>query len=183
MPALAPSPRSRARRFALAALLALGFAFAADHVAVADVARTDVAADAGIAVTRVDGSRVTLDAAKLAALPRRDVEARHKEQTSRYTGSDLRAVLAAADALPGERLGGALLRRVVRIEAADGYVVVFSLAELDPDLGNTEVLLVDRENDAALPAATGPWRLVVPGDARPARWSRQVRALRVVDVP
>ena len=65
------------------------------------------------------------------------------------------------------------------VSAPDGYRVVFALSELDPTLGNRQVLLVDRENGQPLPAGTGPWRLVVPSDPRPARWVREVNAIAV----
>ena len=40
--------------------------------------------------------------------------------------------------------GGAQLGRRVEVVARDGYRVTFSLGELDPSLGNTQVFLVDQ---------------------------------------
>jgi hypothetical protein len=71
-----------------------------------------------------------------------------------------------------------MARRVV-VEAADGYRVVFALAELDPSIGARHVLVVDREDGNPLSASDGPYRLVVEGEVRPARWSRQVVAFHV----
>ncbi|MNW13631.1 hypothetical protein D3C71_2116330 [compost metagenome] len=69
------------------------------------------------------------------------------------------------------------------MSARDGYRVAFSLGELDPTLGNRTVVLTDRCNGAALDADDGPWRLVAPGESRPARWIRQVESIRVIDAP
>jgi hypothetical protein len=138
---------------------------------------------AGIAVTLSDGKTVTLSGQALAALPNETVKATAHGKTSTFSGYDLRAVLTAAGVKPLESLRGKQLRRVVTATAADGYEVVFALAELDPSLGNRKVLLADRENGAPLSAKDGPWRLVVPADGRPARWERQVLALKITDIP
>lgn len=61
--------------------------------------------------------------------------------------------------------------------------VVFAFAELDPSLGDRRVHLVDHVDDKPLAAADGPWRLVVPRDARGGRWVRQVTRISVVDLP
>jgi hypothetical protein len=75
------------------------------------------------------------------------------------------------------------LRRLVSVHANDGYVVVFALAELDASIGDKRVYLVNRAEGAALAADDGPWRLVVPADRRPTRWSRQVVRIVVADGP
>jgi len=60
--------------------------------------------------------------------------------------------------------------------------VAFAAAELDPSLGDRRVHLVDRVDDKPLAADEGPWRLVVPRDARGARWVRQVTRIAVIDL-
>jgi hypothetical protein len=82
--------------------------------------------------------------------------------------------------LPRVKAGGNFAR-VVSVGARDGYRVAFALAELDPSLGNRTVVLADRCNGAPLSAEDGPWRLVVPGESRPARWIRQVDSIRVLE--
>ena len=136
----------------------------------------------GIAVTLPDGTSVTLSDKQLAALPRVVESATAHGKTSRFEGCDLREVLRVAGVAPLESLRGPLLARVVTVVAVDGYRVVFTLSELDPTIGSKRVLLVDRENGAPLPASDGPWRIVVPGDQRPARWARQVTGLVVADL-
>lgn len=126
-----------------------------------------------------DGNHVQLKQSVLQALPRQSVSATAHGKTARYDGYSLLAVLKAAGVSPVQSLRGKNLRLSVRISAADGYQAVFALAELDPTIGNRQVLLVDRENGASLPAGDGPWRLVVPADGRPARWARQVTSIAV----
>ena len=63
--------------------------------------------------------------------------------------------------------------------ARDGYRVVFSLGELDPATGGRRVFVVDRCDGKPLDADVGPLRLLVPEDARPARWVRQLQSITV----
>jgi hypothetical protein len=68
------------------------------------------------------------------------------------------------------------------VEAADGYKVIFALAEIDPAFATREIVLADKRNGKPLDAKEGPPRVVAPGDKRPARWVRQVTSLRIVTV-
>ena len=67
----------------------------------------------------------------------------------------------------------------VLIEAADGYQVVFSVAEVFPESGGRNVVLVDRKNGEPLDAKTGPYQVVVSDSVRYERWIRQVRRILV----
>jgi len=62
------------------------------------------------------------------------------------------------------------------------YRVVFALAELDPAFTDRVILLADRADGQPLDNKTGPFRIVVPGEKRMARWVRQVITLKVVQV-
>ena len=88
-------------------------------------------------------------------------------------------VLARVGAPLGEALRGAALASYIVVEAADGYRVVLSLAEVDPALSPTAVLLADTVDGHPIGADDGPFRLVVEGDARPARSARQVTTITV----
>ena len=140
-------------------------------------------ADGTISVSRPDGSRLELSGEQLRVLPRTRFEATAHDKTAQFEGSDLRELLRAAGIDTGAPLRGPLLRRVITVRASDGYVVVFALAEIDASIGARKVFLVDRQDGAALDPRDGPWRLVVPADARPARWARQVSAISVIDLP
>ena len=136
-----------------------------------------------VSVSLPDGSTAPLTQEVRERLTRERVEATARGETHDYSGYDLRAVLEAVGYKPTESLRGAAMRRVLVAEGSDGYRVTFSLAELDPSIGNRKVLLVDVMDGKALPSDTGPWRLVVPADGRPTRWVRSLRTLAVRDVP
>lgn len=125
----------------------------------------------------------TLTAASLDELPRQTLTLTAHGQTHVYEGPTLASVLERLEVPLGPRLRGEALKTYVVVRAADGYVVVFSLAEIDPAMSPTAVILADEADGAPLSAEEGPLRLVVEGDARPARSVRQVTAieLRTVD--
>lgn len=79
----------------------------------------------------------------------------------------------------GENFRGAAMTLYVVAEGADGYRVVFSLAELDPGTSDSEVIVADTMNGAPLDAKHGPFQLVVPHDKRAARWVRMLKSLSV----
>lgn len=126
---------------------------------------------------------VPLDAPTLSALPREQAAGTVHGERLACEGVTLLALLRATGAMPSEALRGQDLSRIVRVEARDGYRAVFGLAELDPTLGARKVLLADRCNGASLGDDAGPLRMVVPDDARPARWVRQVRSISVMPAP
>ncbi len=126
---------------------------------------------------------VPLDDATLARLPRESVEAAAHGQHLDCEGVALAGLLRATGAMPAEPLRGAQLSRYLLVTARDGYRAIYSLAELDPSLSDRRVLLVDRCDGKPLGAEDGPLRLVAPGDARPARWVRQIKSITVVAAP
>ncbi|WP_233511221.1 molybdopterin-dependent oxidoreductase [Dyella psychrodurans] len=128
----------------------------------------------------VDGKApVVLDRASLSALPRASVTASaHHEPPSQWQGVALEDILRKANVPSGEQLRGKAMTTLVRITASDHYQVVFTLAELDPMLGNTQVILADTQDGHPLNKG-GPFRLIVPGDKRPARWIRSVATIEV----
>ncbi|MBC8156259.1 MAG: molybdopterin-binding protein, partial [Bacteroidetes bacterium] len=76
-------------------------------------------------------------------------------------------------------LRGENLMKYVVVRAIDGYEVVFALPEIDPDYATRTILLVDQADGAPLPTGIGPYRIVVPGEKKPARWVREVKAIEV----
>ena len=126
---------------------------------------------------------VALDAAKIATLPRVAATGSAHGKTLSCEGVSLAALLRASGAMPEEPLRGPQLARMVVVSARDGYRVAYSLAELDASLGAREVVLTDRCDGAVLGADDGPWRLIAPGESRPARWIRQIESIRVIDAP
>lgn len=143
---------------------------------IACIALLGATAQAQLQVQRLDGSAVTLDAARLAALPREAVKAQTHGKPVEVSAVDLREVLRAAGIEPPQQIHGTALRQVLVAGARDGYAAAFAWAELDPALGGRRVFLVQD----GLKAEEGPLRLLVPADARPARWVRQLDSLRLV---
>ena len=48
------------------------------------------------------------------------------------------------------------------------------------DLPLVTIILADKRDGKPLAATEGPFRIVAPGDKRPARWIRQVTAFRII---
>jgi DMSO/TMAO reductase YedYZ molybdopterin-dependent catalytic subunit len=123
-----------------------------------------------------------LTVADLRKMPRKTVAVMnpHEKKMETYEGVLLEEVLHRAGAVQGDQLRGLALSMYVVAEAADGYRVVFSLAELDSAFSESDVLVADSMDDAPLNATIGPLRLVVPHDKRPARWVRMLKSIKVV---
>lgn len=152
-------------------------------IAHADTPHRHAAARSAAPAAPIGPVEVKLDEASIARLPQITAQGEAHGRKLSCEGVALHELLRASGAMPAEPLRGAQLARVVLIRARDGYRAAFSLAELDPTLGNRQVVLTRRCDGAALPADDGPWRLIAPGEARPARWVRQVESIRVVDAP
>jgi hypothetical protein len=75
-------------------------------------------------------------------------------------------VLASAGAPTGDALRGKEMGDYVVAEATDGYKVVFSIAELDSDFGNRQIIIADNVDGQPLSAQDGPLRLIVTGEKR-----------------
>lgn len=99
-----------------------------------------------------------------------------------YSGVPVAAILAKAGAPLGKDLHGANMAIGVIAKAPDGYRVLFPLTDFDPAFSDRTVLLVDRRDGKTLDPHEGPFRLVVPGDKRHARWVRGITSLDVVKV-
>jgi hypothetical protein len=104
----------------------------------------------------------------------------HNKKTEKYEGVLLEELLRRAGVPQGEQLRGALMAFYVIAGVEDGYRVVFSIAELDSGMLESEVTVTDIMDSAPLPAKDGPFRLVAPHDKRPARWVRMLKSITVV---
>lgn len=125
---------------------------------------------------------IPLERAIDAQLTRRALSAKVHDQPLHCEGVSLRDLLGLAGIFD-KPLHGAALSRYVLVTARDGYRVVFSLAELDPNIGHTEAWVVDRCNDKTLDSKDGPLRLIVPNEKRTTRWVRQLETIAVVMAP
>ncbi len=91
-------------------------------------------------------------------------------QTHTYTGAGTWALLDAAGLQFDATKRNDLLNRYLLATGADGYRVVFSLGELNPEFGNRASLVAYAETTggarAALDAGSGPYRITSPGDVK-----------------
>ena len=133
-----------------------------------------------IQVTGEVQKRLTLSGADLAAMPRTSVSANDKQGVAHtYSGVALAELFRAAGVTTGGQLRGKNLAKYLLVSCADGYQVVFSLAELDSDFTDRVVILADQMEGKPLPEGVGPFRIVVPGEKRPARNCFQVKTLSI----
>jgi hypothetical protein len=131
-------------------------------------------------VTGNGGHGIVLSARDLAAMPRDSANVvDEKAGHTVYEGVPIIEILRRAGMPAGKDLRGKQMTLYLLVSASDGYHAVFALAELDPDFTDRHILLADRRDGKDLSAAEGPFRIVVPGEKRHARWVRNVTALDV----
>lgn len=145
-------------------------------------AGTPVAAQTApsVAVTGAVSQPLSLTAADLAAMPRATATTSSNGTATTYEGVWLADVLKKAGVPFGAGMRGPALAGYVLASASDGYQVVFSLGELDPDMTDEQFLLADKANGKPLSGQNGAFRLVVPKDKHGARSIRMLTTLNVV---
>lgn len=123
---------------------------------------------------------LTLSAADLSAMPRTTAIAKDKQGAPHsFEGVALAEIFKKAGVTTGRDLRGENLAKYVLVTCADNYQVVFSLAELDSSFTDRVVILADKVEGKPLPAGTGPFRIVVPGEKKPARNCFQVLSIDI----
>jgi|SRR6202035_3083862 hypothetical protein len=133
---------------------------------------------------RISGTGIQsteLSAKDIAQMPRLsfDIQEPHHGEMQHYEGARLSDLLAKAGVPLGDKLRGRAMAMYVLAQASDGYAVVYSVAELDPAMTDNRIIVADRMNGKPLDPKEGPFKIVVPGDKRPARWIRMLTALQV----
>jgi hypothetical protein len=161
-----------ARRFYLSASIVLAFVAAFATRATAQ----------SLTLTNVDGHATTISAAQTAGAAHVAVSVDDHGTPAKFEGVPLSTVLTMAGIQLGDSLRGPRMAEVLLISASDGYKVAFALAEVDPAFAVREVILSDKRDGKPLDAREGPFRIIAPGDKRPARWIRQVTEMKVVTV-
>ena len=124
---------------------------------------------------------LTLSASDLKSMPRQTLRVinPHEKKEEVYEGVAVRELLRKAGVPQNDKLRGAAMAIYIVAEASDGYRVVFSLAELDSDFQDSEVIVADTLNSSPLGEKQGPLKMVAPHDKRPARWIRMLKSLTV----
>jgi hypothetical protein len=122
-----------------------------------------------------------LSLADLKAIPRIDVTVHnpHTNADETYSGVRLADLLAKLGAPLGSELHGQALANYVVATGSDGYKAVLALAEVDPSFHPGEVLVADAMNGKPLDPHSGPLKLVVTEDKRPARSVRNLVSIEL----
>jgi hypothetical protein len=116
---------------------------------------------------------------KLASLPHTTITVynEHVKKNQTYSGvalTDLLTQLGVPDKPHGKDFQLYLVA-----EGSDGYKVVYSVSEVTPDVHDGTVIIADKLEGQPIPG-TGPLQLVATGEKRPARWVRNIVAIRVM---
>ncbi len=125
---------------------------------------------------------LALTAVDLAKMPRAAVTTRNNTITASWAGVWLIDILKKAGVPAGSALRGAALTTYVMVSASDGYQVLFSLGELDPDMTDAQVLVADTASGKSLIEEGESFRLVIPKDKQGARSVHMLTSIQVVQV-
>lgn len=100
----------------------------------------------------------------------------HSNSDESYSGVPLASLFAKLNVPLGKNLRGEALTAYVLASGTDGYTVLLSLAEVDPNFHAGQVLVADTRNGQPL-TDDGPFRLIVSDDQRPARWVHNLNSI------
>lgn len=106
----------------------------------------------------------------------------HTNAEETYSGVRLADLLAKLGAPLGSELRGQALANYVVATGSDGYKAVLALGEVDPSFHPGEVIVADAMNGKPLDEHSGPFKLVVTEDKRPARSVRNLMNIELASV-
>jgi hypothetical protein len=135
-----------------------------------------------LAVRVGDPPAVTVSQADLAKLPRHSAVMTDHGKQVRCEGVLMHDLLAQAGVDFGKELHGKQLSSYVAAVASDDYEVVYALAEFDPTIMDSGIIVADKCEGQSLAEKQGPLRIVVPQDKRPARSIRMLKEIDVVQL-
>jgi len=115
---------------------------------------------------------------KLAALPHTTITVfnGHVKTNQTYSGVPLIDILKPLGVVDQPK--GKDFRFYVEAEGSDGYFVVYSIGEITPFIHDGTILVADTVDGKPL-SENGPFQLVATGEKHPARWVRNLVAIRV----
>lgn len=138
------------------------------------------ATEAGVKISGEVTAPFTVKASDMQQLNRVSVSRKDRDNKDhQYTGVSLLTLLQKAGATTGKELRGENLTKYALVEASDGYQVIFTLAELDKEFTDREIILADQMDGKPLPLADGPFRIVIQDEKKPARCMKQVTSIRI----
>lgn len=116
--------------------------------------------------------------ATLAALPHKTLTLfnEHAKVNQTYSGVELIELLKPLG-VP-EKPHGKEFRLYLVAEGSDGYEVVYSVGEVTPDVHDATVMVADTLDGKPI-GDSGPLQLVATGEKRPARWVKNLVAIRI----
>jgi hypothetical protein len=118
---------------------------------------------------------------QLKALPPIEVEVSfhtgHGDQQGKYTGALLWTLMQNAG-LADNQGNRPDLRHAIAITGSDGYVVIVSFGEIDPDFAGRQAIIAYARDGKPMDAKDG-LRLIVPGDSHGGRDVRDVVKIEV----
>jgi hypothetical protein len=100
----------------------------------------------------------------------------HSNVDETYSGVPLATLLAQANVPLGKELRGEPLTSYLLASGTDGYSVLLSLAEVDPNFHAGQVIVADTRDGQPL-GDHGPFELIVSDDKRPARWVHNLNSI------
>lgn len=123
---------------------------------------------------------VSLSPAEFHSLPHVKITVHngHTNASETYSGVPLNLLLIKVGAPLGKDLRGDTMTTFVLATGSDGYSVVLSLAEIDPEFHPGHVLVADARDGKPL-GKSGPFQLIVSDDKRPARWVHNLASISV----
>jgi hypothetical protein len=142
--------------------------------------RGDVASiPAGVLRISFGGKSTDWKLAALAPLPHTKVTVHnvHTNADETYSGVPLMDLLTPLGVPAAPH--GAGVRLYLVAEGSDGYKAVYSLGEVNPALHDATVIVADSENGKPL-TGDGPMKLIATREKHPARWVRNLVAIRVL---
>ena len=151
-------------------------------VGVVLILQSIVAHSQQLTIQTEDAKPTILSRADLEALPHVKLQASAHDVSASFEGVTLKSVLEKAGVGFGETLRGKRLAFCLVAEAADGYRVVIALPEMDPAFTDKQIILAFLKDGKPLDEKEGPYRIVIPDEKKPARWIRQLTALKIVNV-
>ncbi len=143
------------------------------------------ASDAGrqsqglLKVHGLGGTEANLLDADFSKLPQRSVRVLEHDKLVTLQGALLSDVLARVLSPIGDEFLSTSASYYVIAEALHGNRAVFAWAELDSTFSDRRVYVINKQDGEPLSDGTGPFRLLVRGEKKAARWLRQVTALSI----
>ena len=136
--------------------------------------------DPGITITRDNAPAVVVHHEDWSAFRRIDVQAKEKDGSMHtFSGVAVSDLLQRAGVPMGNQLRGENMAQYLVVKAADKYKVLFALPELDSVFTDRTVIVADQMDGQPLRQDRGPYRIIVPGEKKPARWIYRVTSLAV----